>query len=111
MFYHQIYAQIVDTTVVNIIVARETEIANLVTRKQYGDEALAIECTYWDCAIGDTYRDGVFYDSEGDQRQYKGDEIENINELQRENAKLKAQTSEDNETLLDHEFRLMELEG
>lgn len=37
--------------------------------------------------------------------------IYDIKTLKQENEQLKKQTSEDNEIILDHEFRLMELEG
>ena len=111
MFYHQVYAIIKDSIVKNIIVCKNYEIANIIARNTYGNDAIAIDCTHWNCAINDRYENNKFYDKDGNERVYIGDEIENINKLKVENEQLKQQTSEDNETILDHEFRLMELEG
>lgn len=111
MFHHQIYAQIKNEKVLNIIVCANYEIANEVTRKTYGKESLAVECTYWDCAIGDTFRKNVFYSPDGVERQYKGSEVENIDALQKENEQLRKQAIEDNDSILDLDFRVTMLEG
>lgn len=111
MIYHQIFAKIKDNIVKELMMCNSYEMANIVARKTYGKDALAVEVTFWECQIGDTYRNNKFYSPEGKERQYWGNEIENIEKLKSENEHLKKQTSEDNETILDHEFRLMELEG
>lgn len=111
MFYHQVYAQILNQKVKNLIVCKSFEMADMVTKNTYGKTAFVVEATYYDCDINDTYKDEKFYDDKGNERHYKGTEAENISILQEENIMLKKQTSEDNETILDHEFRLMELEG
>lgn len=110
MIYHQIFAEIQNEEVKNIIVCKDYMVANQLAQKTYGKDAIAVDCTFYDCAIGDTYKNNTFYDSDGNERKYWGNEIENINTLQQENEQLKKQTSEDNRTILDHEFRLMELE-
>lgn len=101
MFYHQVYAQIKDNLVQNIIVCNNYEMANTLARNTYGEDAIAVECTYWACGIGDTYRDNAFYDSDGNARAYKGSEAENIAKLESENTKLNEQVSEDNDSILD----------
>lgn len=111
MIYHQIFAEIQNEEVKNIIVCKDYMIANQLAQKTYGKDAIAVECTFCDCEIGDTYKNNTFFDPEGNERKYWGNEIENINKLKIENTQLKKQTSEDNETILDHEFRLMNLEG
>lgn len=124
MFHHQVYAQISNSKVMNICVCSNYEMANLVTRKTYGNDAIAVDCTYWACCIGDIYEDGVFKDPDGNKREYKGSEAENIAVLQRqvsddndtildlmyENDLLKDQVSEDNDAILDIDFRVSQLE-
>ena len=125
MFYHQVYAQIKNENVLNIMVCTDYEKANLITRKIYGNDAIAVECTYWACGIGDKYINGAFYDSTCEiAREYKGSEAENITKLETqvsedndtildlmyENDKLKDQVEEDNDSLLDLDYRVSQLE-
>lgn len=106
MFYHQVYAEILDKKVKNIIVCNNYEMANILARNTYGQDAIAVECTYWACAIGDTYENNQFISPEGDEREYKGSEAENIEKLKIENTQLNRQVSEDNETMLDMAYEL-----
>lgn len=106
MFYHQVYAEILNKEVKNIMVCNNYEMANILARNTYGTEAIAVDCTYWACNIGDTYENNKFYSPEGDVREYKGSEAENIIRLTDENVLLKEQMSEDNESLLDMAFEL-----
>ena len=106
MFYHQVYAEIDNKKVKNIMVCNNYEMANVLARNTYGNNAIAVECTYWACGIGDTYLNGAFYDSQGNIREYIGSEAENISKLTADNAQLKSQLSEDNETMLDMAFEL-----
>ena len=124
MFDHQIYAQIKNKQVINIMVANNYEIANIITRNSYGKDAIAVDCTYWACMINDTYDNGKFYDPNGNERKYKGNEIENIETLKAqisedndtildliyENDLLKDQVEEDNDSLLDLDYRVSQLE-
>ena len=61
MAVHQVYAQISEETVQNIIVCHDYEMANYLTRSCYGIEAFAVDCLQYPCGIGDKYRDGTFY--------------------------------------------------
>ena len=61
MAVHQVYAQISEETVQNIIVCHDYEMANYLTRSCYGNEAFAVDCLQYPCGIGDKYRDGTFY--------------------------------------------------
>lgn len=106
MFYHIIYAQILDKKVKNIIVCNDIEMANILARNTYGQDAIAVECTYWACAIGDTYENNKFISPKGEEREYKGSEAENIEKLEIENTQLNRQVSEDNETMLDMAYEL-----
>ena len=111
MFHHQVFAQIKNEKVENIIVCANYQMANTLAKKVYGKDAISVECTYWDCAIGDTYRDNTFYDKEGNKRNYIGTEEENIKQLQTENEELKRQSYEDNDAILDLDYRVSVLEG
>lgn len=108
MFYHIIYAQILDKKVKNIIVCNDIEMANILARNTYGQDAIAVECTYWACQIGDTYENNKFISPEGEEREYKGSEAENIEKLEYENIGLKTQLSEDNEAMLNMAYELDE---
>lgn len=61
MIVHQVYAQIYNETVQNIIVCSDYEMANYLARCAYGDTALAVDCLQYPCQIGDKYREGIFY--------------------------------------------------
>lgn len=67
MIVHQVFAQICDGEIKNIIVCDNYEMANWLTRASYGDDALAVDCLQYPCVIGDKYRDGVFYHVDDDR--------------------------------------------
>ena len=74
--------------VANIIVCDTYEIASRVARCEFGESALAIDTTLYPVAIGDTYRDGVFYDSLGNEIKRNLTESEQIEALILENKAL-----------------------
>ena len=106
MFHHQVYAQIKNEIVQNIVVCANYEMANIVARNIYGKDAIAVECTYWDCEIGDSFRNNTFYDKDGNERNYKGSEAENITILQQENESIKQESLDNYESLIDTQFAL-----
>ena len=61
MIVHQVYAQINQETVQNIIVCPDYEMANYLARCAYGNTAFAVDCLQYPCQIGDKYIDGIFY--------------------------------------------------
>lgn len=61
MIVHQIFAQIYEGMVQNVIVCDNYEMANHLARACYGNEAFSVDCLQYPCGIGDKYRDGVFY--------------------------------------------------
>lgn len=65
MWCNQIFSQIKDETIKNIIVADNYEIANYLARDIYGDGAFAVESTQYPASIGDKYIDGVFFFKDG----------------------------------------------
>lgn len=87
MIVHQVYAQIHDETVQNVIVCPDYEMANYLARCAYGDTAFAVDCLQYPCQISDKYIDGIFYrvDSEtGEQTpiQYVPTQEQQVQQLQ-----------------------------
>ncbi len=66
MIVHQVYAQIYENKVQNVIVCDNYEMANYLARACYGDDAFSVDCLQYPCGIGDTYVDGIFYRSEAE---------------------------------------------
>lgn len=61
MIVHQVYAQIYEGQVKNIIVCDNYEMANYITRATYGEDAFAVDCLQYPCAFGCLYHDGSFW--------------------------------------------------
>lgn len=61
MIVHQVYALVSEERIQNVCVCDNYEIANHIARASYGDNAFAVDCLRYPCAIGDAYRDGTFY--------------------------------------------------
>lgn len=73
MIVHQVFAQIFEGEIKNVIVCDNYEMANWLTRASYGDEGFAVDCLQYPCGIGDKYHDGVFYrvDDDGSETEVK----------------------------------------
>lgn len=61
MIVHQVYALIYNEKVENVCVCDNYEMANYIARATYGNEAFAVDCLQYPCAIGDFYKEGIFY--------------------------------------------------
>lgn len=61
MIVHQVFAQIFNETVQNVMVCDNYELANYLARAVYGDTAFAVDCLQYPCQIGDKYIDSTFY--------------------------------------------------
>ncbi|MBE7718823.1 hypothetical protein [Lacrimispora indolis] len=61
MVAHQVFAQICEGEIKNVIVCDNYEMANWLARASYGNNAFAIDCLQYPCGIGDKYHDGAFY--------------------------------------------------
>lgn len=61
MAVHEVYAQIWEGKVQNIIVCDNYEMANYLSRMSYGEEGYAVECSRYACMLGDLYHDGAFW--------------------------------------------------
>ena len=92
MIVHQVFAQIFDETVQNVMVCDNYELANYITRCTYGDTAFAVDCLQYPCGIGDKYHDSKFYkiDEEGKETEiaYVPTEEQQVSMLQYEKDQL-----------------------
>lgn len=61
MIVHQVFAQIFEEKVKNIIVCDSPSMADYLAKATYGETAFAVDCTYMECAIGCRYSNGRFY--------------------------------------------------
>lgn len=66
MIVHQVFAEISEGVVQNIMVCDNYELANYLARCTYGDEAFSVDCLQYRCSIGDKYHDGLFWHVEED---------------------------------------------
>ncbi|WP_313579577.1 hypothetical protein [Lacrimispora sp.] len=67
MVVHQVFAQIFEEEIKNIIVCDNYEMANRLARAVYGVEAFAVDCSQYPCGVGDKYRDGIYYHVNNDE--------------------------------------------
>lgn len=67
MIVHQVFAEIWQETVQNVLVCDNYELANYLARCSYGDNAFAVDCQQYPCQIGDKYINGIFYHVSDDE--------------------------------------------
>lgn len=89
MIVHEVFAQIHEGEVKNIIVCDNYEMANWLARATYGEEAFAVDCLQYPCAIEDRYQNGRFYRTDpktGEETEIlpKPTQEEQVNQLARE---------------------------
>lgn len=61
MIVHEVFAQIHEGEVKNVMVCDNYPTADYLTKCTYGPGAFAVDCLQYPCGIGDKYRDGVFW--------------------------------------------------
>lgn len=61
MIVHEVFAQISEGEVKNIMVCDNYPMADYLTKCVYGQEAYAVDCQQYPCSIGDKYHDGLFW--------------------------------------------------
>lgn len=107
MIVHQVFAQIFEDEVKNIIVCDNYEMANWLARGAYGDEAFAVDCLQYSCGIGDRYHDGIFWrvDEAGNEI-----EIPYTPTQEQQVSSLAIAQEEVTETLVDLDYRQTALE-
>lgn len=105
MIVHQVFAIIYEEIVQNIIVCDNYELANQIARGTYGEEAIAVDCLQYPCMIGGLYKNGKFYDLEGNEIAYVPTQEQQVATLQEMNktlykvAKLSAQNFTDEQAI------------
>lgn len=107
MIVHQVFAQILDNEVNNVIVCENYELANWLARATYGEEAFAVDCLQYSCSLGDQYRDGKFYriSEDGAER-----EIEYVPTQEQQVHVLNYEAIRSEEHRLDLDYRLSKTE-
>lgn len=93
MIVHEVFAQIFEGEVKNIMVCENYPTADYITKCTYGSEAFAVDCLQYPCSAGDKYHDGCFWrvDSEtGEETQlpYMPTQEQQIAVLTAENTEL-----------------------
>lgn len=92
MIVHEVFAQISDGEVKNIIVCDNYPTADYLTKCVYGNEAYAVDCLQYACGIGDKYHDGTFYHVGEDGTEtaipYTPTQEQQVSALQSENNEL-----------------------
>lgn len=108
MIVHQVFAEIVNGKVENIMVCEDYETANMIARATYGDDAIAVDCLQYPCQIGDKYINNAFYhtaeDGEDVQVKYVPTESQSIETLNKEMEDMNEYVVE-----LDYQASLMSL--
>ena len=105
MIVHQVFAIIYEEIVQNIIVCDNYELANQIARGTYGEEAIAVDCLQYPCMIGGSYKNGKFYDLEGNEIAYVPTQEQQVATLQEMKktlykvAKLSAQNFTDEQAI------------
>lgn len=61
MIVHQVFAEIFEEEVKNVIVCDNYELANYLARATYGETAFSVDCLQYPCQIGDKYHEGLFW--------------------------------------------------
>ncbi len=111
MAVHEVYAQIWEGKVQNIIVCDNYEMANYLSRMSYGEDSFAVECSRYACALGDLYHDGAFWrkdpeTGEESEVRYIPTSEEQVAALEAENAALQQQVT-DTQLALCEVYELM----
>lgn len=89
MWCNQIFSLINNSTIENIIVCDNYELANQIAKTQYGESAYAEDTTQYPVSIGCRYIDGIFYQEDGiTVIERNPTEAEEVAALQAENSLL-----------------------
>ena len=92
MIVHEVFAQILDGEVKNIMVCDNYPTADYLTKCVYGDEAYAVDCLQYACGIGDRYHENQFFRVNDDGTEtaipYTPTQEQQVADLQAENEEL-----------------------
>ena len=107
MTVHEVYAQIWEGKVQNIIVCDNYEMANYLSRMSYGEEGFAVECSRYACTLGDFYHDGAFW--RRDPETGEESEVKRIPTSEEQVAKLEAENAVLQQQVTDTQLALCEV--
>lgn len=111
MIVHQVFAQINNSEIKNIIVCGNYDVANTLARSIYGPNAIAVECTQYPVSIGDKYIDNTFYFKDGiTQVPRQNTAEEDVKVLNTETTELKSSNEDVINTLADMLITICELQ-
>ena len=92
MIVHEVFAQILDGEVKNIMVCDNYPTADYLTKCVYGDEAYAVDCLQYASGIGDRYHENQFFRVNDDGTEtaipYTPTQEQQVADLQAENEEL-----------------------
>lgn len=92
MIVHEVFAQINNGKVENIVVCDNYPLANHLAKCIYGEDAFAVDCLQYACMIGDLYHDNTFWrineNGEEEQIPYTPTDTQEIQSLKLENEDL-----------------------
>lgn len=99
MIVHEVFAQIFEGEVKNIMVCENYPMADHLAKCVYGSEAYAVDCLQYRCMIGDLYHDGSFWriDEETGEEfrlEYVSTQEQQVQQLVAENAELSSQLTD-----------------
>ena len=103
MIVHQVFAQIFDEEIKNIIVCDDYEKANMLARGAYGNSAFAVDIAQYPCSPGDHYHDGKFW--RVDENGNEVEEIAYVPTQEQQVSNLTGLHDETMETLVDLDYR------
>ena len=99
MIVHEVFAQIFEGEVKNVMVCSDYPTADYLTKCTYGPDAYAVDCLQYPCAVGDKYHDGFFWrvDPETGEEikiEYRPTQEQEVEALKQENAELNSQLTD-----------------
>ena len=103
MIVHQVFAQIFNKEIKNIIVCDNYEKANQLARAAYGNSAFAVDCLQQPCSPGDHYHDGIFW--RVDENGNEVEEIAYVPTQEQQISNLTGSHDETMEALVDLDYR------
>ena len=69
MLVHEVFAQIFEGEVKNVIVCENYPVANYLSKMIFGDTAFAVSVSHFPVSIGDKYHDDLFWRTDEETRE------------------------------------------
>lgn len=111
MVVHQIFAQILDSKIENLILAETYGIADQITKVQYGETAFVVDATQYPISPGYQYIDSEFIDLNGNVVKRTNTAEEDARYAHVIAKELQEQIAEQDELLLETNINLLLLQN